>query len=271
MAGNPILAMPAPRDTAKIIWVHIGRLLNPGYRAAANNNTNWGRLFKLLPPVFVAETFHGARILLEHATGIQRLIVAAFRRGPSHYRPFSERYPSDVGDVQFEEFAQRAERSVIKSAEPYDPTRGVKFSTYAYKGVRGALMDWLPSLKKTISLETPIPNTDELLLRDLIPSGDGFFGSYAPHGQKSVLPVPSDDWTAEWMVGNNLDRRPRALLDLAKAGRLSRREWIILRNIATEEVPWKDLAAAWGMSPAHLSVMITRTLKKARAAVKSAP
>ena len=93
----------------------------------------------------------------------------------------------------------------------------------------------------------------------------------APNGQKSVLPVPSDDWAADWLVGNNLDRRPRSLLALAKAGTLNQREWIILYNIATEEVPWKDLAAAWGMSPAHLSVMRTRTLKKVRAAVKSAP
>jgi hypothetical protein len=91
MAGNPILAMPTPRDAAKFIWAHTGRQFNADYRAAADN-ANRGRLFELLPPVFVASTIHGCRTLLENAAGIHRTIVAAFRRGA----------PSDAGDVQFE-------------------------------------------------------------------------------------------------------------------------------------------------------------------------
>jgi RNA polymerase sigma factor (sigma-70 family) len=245
--------MPAPRYAAKIIWAHIGHQLNSDYRAAGDN-ANRGWLFELLPPVFVASTIYGCRTLLKNAAGIQRLIVAEFRRGA----------PSGAGDTQFEEFAQRAEMSVVKSAERYDRTREVKFLTYAHKGVRGAFKDWLTSHKKMENPETPAPNADgePHSMRDLIPSGDEFYGSYAPNGQKSVLPVPSDDWAAEWLVGDNLGSRPRSLLALARAAKLNQREWIILCNIATEERPWKDMAAAWGMSPAHLSVMKTRTLKK---------
>jgi hypothetical protein len=106
VAGNPILAMPAPRYAAKIIWAHIGHQLNSDYRAAADN-ANRGWLFELLPPVFVASTIHGCRTLLKNAAGIQRLIVAEFRRGA----------PSDAGDTQFEEFAQRAERRRTQKGE----------------------------------------------------------------------------------------------------------------------------------------------------------
>jgi hypothetical protein len=169
------------------------------------------------------------------------------------------------GNAEKEAYFPRVSATIIRAGERHDP-RKAKFPTYARHRMKGLAKDILKSLHPTESLDD---TEDAEQLRDVIPTGDEYYRSYAPGGQKSVIPVPGDDWANDWLVGNGMERRARALAEIAKASGLTPREWRIMQNEKSEAVPWKDLARLLGMTEPAMSMARTRLIKKLQRHVKS--
>jgi hypothetical protein len=48
----------------------------------------------------------------------------------------------EAGVAQFEDYAEGAIKSVVTAANRFDPERGARFTTYVWKGIKGAFVDW---------------------------------------------------------------------------------------------------------------------------------
>ncbi len=70
--------------------------------------------------------------------------------------------PAMLPMYELEDLAQMGFRGLVQAAERFDPARGVKFSSFAYRRIRGAIIDeirkrdWVPRQVRIRCEETPI-------------------------------------------------------------------------------------------------------------------
>jgi hypothetical protein len=276
-AGYPIIAMPPPRDAADIIWRQTMRLLDPDYREALSQ-ARWkpsldpDQRWPSMSPVLLARTIQGCITLLKNADSINRFRMSIWKKmedclPKQATLPYGISKPKmPTGILAFEEFNQRAEEAVIRAAERYDPDRGAKFTTYAYRRIQGVVRDYFDYTAPLLPLRLDAPGFAGTL--EAGPSNEMLFdrladriGSWFPGGQKSG--VPSDDWLIEGLTDLMLARR-RVLQARAC---LNEREKIIFSNlISSAPIPWKALAARFGVSRPRMSAMVRRTKEKVLAA-----
>jgi RNA polymerase sigma factor (sigma-70 family) len=266
-AGHPIISMPPPRIAARIIWDQTMRLLDSKYRGAVEA----GSIRPDLSPVLLGNTIHGSRTLLRNCQIAQRQIVRAFgsrrhggainQRKRLHLRlRDSMGNSSGAGDVQFGEFVELAESALIRAADRYDARRA-SFPTYAHHRLRGVAIDWWRSSPPTLSAD-PMPEDRFDKRIGIIDAVASAIGSYYPGGQKSEIPVPSDDWLAEGLVDLSAER----LEIIAASANLTGRQREILKH-------WGHpyLAEELGITRDHLKVEKSRLKKKLMAAVTKHP
>ena len=262
-AGHPIISMPPPRVAADIVWNQTMKLLDPQYRGAMES----GGIRPDLSPVLMGSTIHGSRTLLRNCQIVQRQIVKAFgsRRHPggiNQQKRFHLRLrdsmgnSSGAGDVRFGEYVEMAESAVSRAADRYDPRRA-SFPTYAHHRLHGVAIDWYRKNQPTISIEPRREDRFDSRV-ELVHRIENEVGSYYPGGQKSAIPVPSDDWLAEGLVDLSADR----LEAIAATANLTRRQRRILSH-------WGHpyLAEELGITREHLKVEKSRLKKKLIAAV----
>jgi RNA polymerase sigma factor (sigma-70 family) len=273
-AGHPIISMPPPRVAAGIIWDQTMRLLDPRYRGAVEA----GSIRPDLSPVLIGNTIHGSRTLLRNCQIVQRQIVKAFGsrrhagaingRKRLHLRlRDSMGNSSGAGDVQFGEFVGMAESALSRAADRYDPRRA-SFPTYAHHRLRGVAIDWWRSSPPTKSVD-PNPEDRFDTRIGLVHRVESVVGSYYPGGQKSAIPVPSDDWLAEGLV--DLEGERLRLDKIAAATNLTERQRVILAHLRCREDGRPYLAKRLGITEDHLKVEISRLKKKLMAAVTKYP
>lgn len=73
-----------------------------------------------------------------------------------------QRRPRMLPMYELEDLAQMGFRGLVQASERFDPAVGVKFSTFAYRRIRGAIIDelrrrdWVPRQVRASGEETPI-------------------------------------------------------------------------------------------------------------------
>ena len=112
----------------------------------------------------VGETLHATDVLNNNFESIQKLLLAAYRK-----------YVPKVDESEREDFCRHVVARVIDAAKQFDTSRGIEFSTYAYKFIDGAARDWragyfgidlktgerYASRSKNISIDAPIGSDEE--------------------------------------------------------------------------------------------------------------
>jgi hypothetical protein len=145
-AGVPLDAIPPLGEFRPMILDRFFRIQEAQYRAAAiaHGRHDWANL---TPPVLIAETIHGCRVLVQNSRRVVRAIYAA------HHKHHPEQ-----GTAHFERYSARAEELAMDAAQRFDPSRGASFSTFFHKSLRGwairALADIEPLAQDILALES---------------------------------------------------------------------------------------------------------------------
>lgn len=161
-AGHPIRSMPPIRELAETIRTRA--MDKRSDRITATWRKCKGKLSYHLAPLMVGETLHATDVLNNNFESIQKLLLAAYRK-----------YVPKVDESEREDFFRHVVARVIDAAKRFDTSRGIEFSTYAYKFIDGAARDWragyfgidlktgerYASRSKNISIDAPIGSDEE--------------------------------------------------------------------------------------------------------------
>ena len=89
----------------------------------------------------------------------RQFVAANLRLAVSYVTKNCNRLITTNGNVQ-DDLIQAANLGVIRAVEKYDPSRGYRFSTYAYWWIRQSVNRWIDQCAKTIRM--PIHDTGKL-------------------------------------------------------------------------------------------------------------
>jgi len=145
------------------------------------------------------------------------------------YRPMVFWLARRLGNRAYQDVVQEGMLGLLEAVDNFDPSRGHRFSTYAYYRIRGRMINFLSRVEGS----SPIPVEDQVL-EELGPWEDGF----------SRL-----DWTMD--------------LQLA-LGALSEREADVVRSLVLEDVSARELAEEKGLDVSYIHKIRRRALAKLR-------
>ncbi|EHM09629.1 RNA polymerase sigma factor, sigma-70 family [Thermanaerovibrio velox DSM 12556] len=129
-----------------------------------------------------------------------------------------------------QDLVQEGMVGLIEAVDNFDPSRGLKFSTYAYYRIRGRMINFLTR----VEAPSPIPVEDSVLEERTVPLMPG---------------VDSVDWAVD--------------LELAM-GILSDRESSVVRALVLEDRSAKEVAESKGLDVSYIHKIRRRALAKLR-------
>ncbi|SHI79555.1 RNA polymerase, sigma 28 subunit, SigD/FliA/WhiG [Geosporobacter subterraneus DSM 17957] len=200
-------------------------------------------------------------------------------------------YTSYGKTVEFDDLVSYGIFGLIDAIEKFDPTKNVKFETYAYIRIRGAIidqlrnLDWIPrsvrqkhkkleDIYKTIENEFGRSASDEEVAERLGVTMDAFNGILSEVHSFTVVSLEEkilnnanfsiidDDINSEPQIYFEQEELKNTLINLVQ--NLPERERKIITLYYYSELTYKEISAILGVSESRISQLHTKAVMKLR-------
>lgn len=160
---------------------------------------------------------------------------------PLVHKVAAQRYLRAPADIDYDDLYQEGAIGLLRVSRQFEPDRGFKFSTYAWKRIRGQIQDYLQTL-------------GPLQLRGMEGPREAEFHPawWSPNGIPFFIRWPHD---------------VRAALHTALEALTEREQQIILLYYA-DEMSFKEIGEELGLSKSRIQVLYLSTMRKLQAKLK---